>query len=242
MLEDQITFFSVALEGSTVTYNFFVCPTFSEVEGGATVTLETGITFAITVMVQLAVLLLLDFVVIFAVPSLIQLIFPFSSTVTILGFELIQVNNLLVALSGRTAAVNLYVSPFFKVIFLTDTEILSTATTLGRTVTKHFVTMSLLVVAFMIVSPAEIAAIFPSLLTLAIAILSEDQMILLSVTLFGRIVADIFLVMPSSRVTLFSDREILVGYIIEDLTVTLQVAILLLLDLTVIFAVPVFRA
>ena len=220
--EVQVTVLSVALSGLTVAVRVSSPFTFSVRLVLFRVTDVTATTALETVTLHVAVLSP-AFAVIVAVPALMPFTFP-SLTVATAVSEEDQVTVLSVALSGLTVAVRVSSLPSAK-----DKEVLSkemdvTATTPFLTVTLHVAVLSS-AFAVMVAVPALIPFTFPSL-TVAMDVLEEVQVTVLSVALSGLTVAERVSSSPSVKVMEVLSKEMEVTATSPFLTVTLHVAVL----------------
>ena len=176
LLDIQVTVLSVALEGVTVADSALVSPTFIVIEDELRLIPVTGITFALTVTVQVAVLPpSLVLTVIVAVPGDFAVTTPEEETAAIEVLFDDQVTDLSVAFEGLTVAVSVSESPSVIVRLVVFKLIPVTETTLALTVTEHVAVLPPSFVLTVIVAvPFFLAVTFPSF-TLATLLFDELQ-------------------------------------------------------------------
>ena len=190
----------------------------------------------VTFTVREAVMPLFELAVIVAVPPPTAVIFPPVTVATDVSEE-VQVIVLLVASAGETVAftVVLWSMTRFAVDFESSTEV--TSTTAGFTVTATVAVRPLLVAAVMVAFPAAIAVILP-FDTVATDVSEDVQVTVLSVASEGSIVAVAVVLLPSRRFAVLLESTIEVTGMGAGVTVTATEAVLPLVELAVIVAVP----
>jgi len=187
------------LSGSTVAVSVVVSPSVSVSALLLRRTSVIGISFSLTVIVQLALFPFSLVAVITAVPALLAVTFPIRSTVATATLLLLQLTSLLyVVFSGRTVAVRVAVSPSVSVALLLSRHTSVIGISFFSTVTVQLAVFPFVLVAVITAVPTLFAVTVPSSDTVATAsLLLLQLMSLLSVVLTGRTVAVSLKVSPS---------------------------------------------
>ena len=178
--------------------------------------------------------------VIVAVPLATPVTIPELLTVAMAELLVVQVTVLLVALDGATVAVRALVAPTFTatVVGVTDTPVTGTVTLL-TVMFELAVKLPLWVVAVIKAVPLATPVTTPELLTVAMAVLLEDQVTVLLVAVEGATVAVRAEVPPTLTVAEVGVTETPVTGIVTLLTVMVELAVKLpLWVVAVILAVP----
>jgi hypothetical protein len=178
LLEVQLTFLLVALAGETVAVSCCVAFVAIDAEVGDTVTPVTGTVVAVTVIVDVAVLAPSCVVtVIVAVPAAIAETNPPVLTVATEVLFAAQLTVLLVAFAGATVAVSCCVVPTAIDADVGETETPVTATEDAVTVMEEEAVFApSCVVTVMVAVPAATPETNPLALTVATAVLLDDQL------------------------------------------------------------------